>query len=212
MLENENPVFKSLSTKERILQAAKILFAKKGYDATSIKEVSDFAKVNIGAINYHYESKEILYRKIVENHGTHFLEVSARILQPPKSVEEFKLRFQLYIEEILEHDLQNMEEFLIVQREFSLEEPRLLDVLMGSFLPLFQQLVDFLEIAKKKKFLSKEIDPPTVASMLMNHISNTIRGNQLRKKLLNETLDNPKFRKKWTENTLRILLGGVLAE
>ncbi len=57
---------KSESTKQRILKAATELFAEQGYHATTHQMMSDKAKVNIAAINYHFGSKENLYLKVWE--------------------------------------------------------------------------------------------------------------------------------------------------
>ena len=45
-------------TKDVILQVAERLFAEKGIDATSIRDITRAAEVNLGAINYHFGSKD----------------------------------------------------------------------------------------------------------------------------------------------------------
>ena len=57
---------KSEITKERILKAATELFAEHGYHGTTHQMMSENAKVNIAAINYHFGSKENLYLKVWE--------------------------------------------------------------------------------------------------------------------------------------------------
>lgn len=50
-----------LNTREKIIESSKELFAKKGFKGTSIRDIAKKAEVNIGAINYHFNSKETLY-------------------------------------------------------------------------------------------------------------------------------------------------------
>ncbi|NWK54336.1 CerR family C-terminal domain-containing protein [Verrucomicrobiaceae bacterium N1E253] len=50
------------STKEQVLSCAVPLFAEKGYRDVTCAEVSRAAEANIAAINYHFGSKENLYR------------------------------------------------------------------------------------------------------------------------------------------------------
>lgn len=57
---------KSEGTKQRILKAATELFAEQGYHATTHQMMSERAKVNIAAINYHFGSKENLYLRVWE--------------------------------------------------------------------------------------------------------------------------------------------------
>jgi len=50
-------------TRERLLQVASELFANKGYAATSISEITRLAGANKASVNYHFHSKENLYRE-----------------------------------------------------------------------------------------------------------------------------------------------------
>nr|MBP8909596.1 TetR family transcriptional regulator [Pseudoxanthomonas sp.] len=43
----------NFSTKDRILGAAEELFAQHGFAATSLRQVTGLAAVNIAAVNYH---------------------------------------------------------------------------------------------------------------------------------------------------------------
>jgi len=52
-----------LETHEKILEVSGRLFAEKGYEKTTHEEICKLAGVNIGAVNYHFQSKENLYRE-----------------------------------------------------------------------------------------------------------------------------------------------------
>lgn len=51
-------------TKDRILEAATRLFAERGLDAVSLRDIAVDANVNGAAINYHFGSKELLIREV----------------------------------------------------------------------------------------------------------------------------------------------------
>ena len=51
-------------TKERILNTAEVLFAQKGYQAVSVREITSAAKCNLAAVNYHFGNKENLYLEV----------------------------------------------------------------------------------------------------------------------------------------------------
>lgn len=53
------------STRERILDAAERLFAERGFDGTSIRDVTTEAGVNLAAVHYHFGSKEDLVREVL---------------------------------------------------------------------------------------------------------------------------------------------------
>jgi AcrR family transcriptional regulator len=52
-------------TKTRILKTAQKLFAQKGIGATSLREITRQAGVNLAAVHYHFGSKEGLIRALV---------------------------------------------------------------------------------------------------------------------------------------------------
>ncbi len=48
-------------TRDRILSAAEELFAVKGFEATSVRDITSRAECNIASVNYHFGGKEKLY-------------------------------------------------------------------------------------------------------------------------------------------------------
>ncbi len=54
------------ATRDRILAAAERLFMEQGYSATSLREITAKARVNLAAVNYHFGSKERLVREVFE--------------------------------------------------------------------------------------------------------------------------------------------------
>jgi AcrR family transcriptional regulator len=48
------------STCDRILDAAEALFAEQGFHATSLRQITQAAEVNLAAVNYHFGSKQAL--------------------------------------------------------------------------------------------------------------------------------------------------------
>ena len=53
-------------TKEQILNVAEKLFAENGFTGTSLRRVISEAGVNLSAVNYHFGSKEELFRAVVQ--------------------------------------------------------------------------------------------------------------------------------------------------
>ena len=54
-----------IDTKTKILNAAEYLFASRGPNATSLRQVISRAKVNLAAIHYHFGSKESLLQAVL---------------------------------------------------------------------------------------------------------------------------------------------------
>jgi TetR/AcrR family transcriptional regulator, regulator of cefoperazone and chloramphenicol sensitivity len=55
----------NIETRTRLLETAVTVFAEKGFAATTIRMIAGRARVNVAAINYHFGSKEGLYREVL---------------------------------------------------------------------------------------------------------------------------------------------------
>jgi AcrR family transcriptional regulator len=53
-------------TKTKILNAAEKLFGEKGFDATSLRDITARAEVNLAAVNYHFQSKDSLIDSVIQ--------------------------------------------------------------------------------------------------------------------------------------------------
>ena len=52
-------------TREALVTSARLLFAEKGYDGTSIRAITGAARANLGAVTYHFGSKAALYHEVL---------------------------------------------------------------------------------------------------------------------------------------------------
>ncbi len=57
---------RSLETRTRIIEAAMKLFAKDGYDVTSVSEICEAAGVSKGAFYHHFHTKEVIFQQAME--------------------------------------------------------------------------------------------------------------------------------------------------
>ncbi|WP_068545268.1 TetR/AcrR family transcriptional regulator [Thalassotalea crassostreae] len=57
-----------MDTKTKILNAAELLFADKGFTTTSLREITSVAEVNLAAVNYHFGSKKELIKALMKRY------------------------------------------------------------------------------------------------------------------------------------------------
>jgi AcrR family transcriptional regulator len=82
-------------TRERILLASQKLFADKGFDATSVRDITTEAGCNVASVNYHFGGKDKLYLETFRSMLTVLrdrrLELMGELMerQPTPSLEEF---------------------------------------------------------------------------------------------------------------------------
>ena len=56
----------AIDTRERILDVAERLFGDRGFPATSLRDITAEAGVNVASVNYHFGSKEALLTEVLE--------------------------------------------------------------------------------------------------------------------------------------------------
>jgi len=55
-----------VNTKDALLEAAIEVFADKGFDAATVRDICSKANANVAAVNYHYGGKDALYMAVLE--------------------------------------------------------------------------------------------------------------------------------------------------
>jgi len=102
---------RSAYTRARILEAAEGLFDEKGYESTSLREITAKARVNLSSVHYHFGSKEGLIHAVHERMITALnrervemlSELECRRLGKPPQVEQI---IGAYFKPVLRHAVQ----------------------------------------------------------------------------------------------------------
>ena len=122
------PAVLSPATRARILDAAETLFARQGFEATTIKQIGRVARRNPALIYYHFGSKDELYRAVLQRLVTGMIERGGaaldRTTSPPDAIRslvaaqmEFVLGHpnapRLLIREMIDHEARHAEAVLL---------------------------------------------------------------------------------------------------
>jgi AcrR family transcriptional regulator len=71
------PALQDFQTRSRLLEAAGRVFAERGYDRATAREICELARVNPAAVNYHFGGKEQLYAEAVREADSRLLDRKA---------------------------------------------------------------------------------------------------------------------------------------
>lgn len=154
--------------KEMIYEAALTLFAEKGFHAVSMRDISALAECNVSAINYHFGSKEELYKECLYQEDWHSLiYIVEQSVQNVSSYGEFcdKIRFIVFqaIDSIINHPRKSQ----LIVREISdfsssVERSRLSEFNKATVL-----LTNFIKLAQKKEIIKISLDPHFAARFIL---------------------------------------------
>ncbi len=198
-------------TADRIVSAATRLFADRGYDGTSVKDISDAAQVNIAAIHYHFGSKENLYRHIIRQFASERLEFARKTLQDPQTIDDFKVRLEIFLTQTLETMIRQKDIVRLVQRDVEMADSGT-NVYLDPLVKHAGKLMEFFDHAKKKGIVAADVEPASAAGFLMSNLIHQTRNDRLVRKFLGHSLTDEKYRVSWVRQTLRIFTQGIIVK
>jgi AcrR family transcriptional regulator len=88
--------------REHILLVSEQLFAQKGFDAVSTREIALKAKINIAMIAYYFGSKEKLYDAVIDYRLFSFEEYLPELNNLPSNAERLSLLLNVLVDKFLE--------------------------------------------------------------------------------------------------------------
>jgi AcrR family transcriptional regulator len=195
----------------RVISVATRMFALKGYEGASVKEVCREAKVNVAAVHYHFDSKENLYRAVVEQFGRHSFDAGIRSLQAPRTLDEFRTRLSIFLTEIIESVSDRPELALTIVRDSQTHPELMREILKGTFEPMEKALRAFMTSAIQSGVLDSATDEQTSVLALQVHIHYLISNYRGLKLQYGFDLQNVEHRRGWVEKVLDIYLHGMAA-
>jgi len=148
-----------------ILDAAVELFSAKGFNAVSMREIASSAGVSKANIYHHFESKEALYRAILDQSAR---ELSGLVESLADGRGSYESRIAEFAVGHLQHlDANPLASRLIIREAFSGDDESgrlLVDQVFGS---IFERIVSIFRSGQQAGALRSDLDPALCATLLM---------------------------------------------
>jgi AcrR family transcriptional regulator len=196
------------NTRDRLIRAAAHLFAERGYEGTSVKELAQEAQVNVSLVSYHFGGKEGLFRACLEQFGKEGLGMAERILKEPRSLEELQIRLKLFVEEAYRMHLAQPDHCRIIHRECDLQASIAQDVFRNTFHRIFEALAGFIESARKNGLLREDFDVTIATSLLFGAILHPAKSMNQCEQLLGTSIRDAGYRERVVEHVVTFFLKG----
>lgn len=174
------------NTEKRILEAAKEIFLKKGFDGARMQEIADTAGINKAMLHYYFRSKDRLFESIFNMAIANlFPKVSSILL----SELDFEVKLRSFISEYIDFILKNpfLPNFII--HEMSSNPGRFIEHLAAIEI---RPKLRLLQSQLNDKISSGEYRNITIDQLIINVISMVIfpvAASPIIKHLLNKTDD-----------------------
>lgn len=102
-------------TKSKILEAAGHLIAQNGFAQTSNKQIAKAADVDLAAINYHFEGRDGLYKAVLAEAHTHYLDeksLADLVESSLPSTQKLEIFYETLISKLVEKDVWHSQVFI----------------------------------------------------------------------------------------------------
>ncbi|MBB3112117.1 AcrR family transcriptional regulator [Paenibacillus phyllosphaerae] len=169
----------NFEVKMKILKAAKILFASKGYDQTSVRDICNDAGVNIMMISYHFQGKENVLSSIFQS-SMQLLDFTGE----KEATENPILRLTRIVRNVSSLRINDPDMMSILQQEITLPKPRN-EIIQFLITPLWSELEELLLLGKRLKLFKYDSLETTIIFI----ISSVFMSRQL--EFFNRNIQDP---------------------
>ncbi|MBI4483032.1 MAG: TetR/AcrR family transcriptional regulator [Acidobacteria bacterium] len=142
---------------EKILRDAAALFADKGYDGTSMRDIARRTRMSMAGLYHYFGAKSDLLHTIQKHSFLQLLEQLRERLKQGHSPEE---KLQVLVQNHLEYFVQHMKEMKVLSREASsLEGPQLQEIneIKRNYFRLALKIVQELEAQGRLRKLNPRV-------------------------------------------------------
>jgi TetR/AcrR family transcriptional regulator, regulator of cefoperazone and chloramphenicol sensitivity len=189
--------------RQRLIEVAGQIFAEEGYEAATVRQITDRAQVNVAAVNYYFGDKFQLYRAVLQS-------ITGRTLDRLKqhcmegSAEERLRNFIRCILVISSSETPKWAHLLMAREHVELHNDKT-EVFVEAIRPIHEIATSIVT-----DLLEREADPTTVrfaAGMVITICVNRIPQQRIEQKLFSGT----DFREEGMEETVELLYRFLLA-
>ena len=173
--------------KDHIINTAIELFAEKGFEGSSIRDLASKAEVNVAMVNYYFGSKDKLFEALVERKASYMRGVLDELRENTTltELEKIDLIIESYVERFLAQPLFHkvMQQELLVSQRITMHEN-----VINLFVKNTQDVVAIIEMGIRKKIFRK-VDPQMTFASIIGTINYVMISKTMCNKLMNKALD-----------------------
>ena len=179
----------------QIMETAEILFAEKGFNGTSVRDIAEKANVNLAMVSYYFGSKDKLLEALFGYRGEYFKLKLETMIEDKElnSLEKMNTLIDHYIEKIMQQQCFSR----IMIREQVLNHTGITAELILQMKKKNQELISkLIHQGQKKGEFKKNIDIPLMMATLIGTANNIVATQFYYRELNNlQSMSEEEFQK-----------------
>lgn len=199
--------------REQIIETTLQLFAEKGFEGTSIRDIAEKASVNVAMVNYYFGSKEKLFEKIIEHKSASTRGVLDEIQhnEALTHIQKIEAIIDIYIEKLFTYRMFHR----LVQQELILNQRENLQCyIVNNFIPNAMIVKSIIESGIKEGEF-KKVDPELTIATLNGTINQVLLSKKFCNRLMNKSDDyipyeDVKFKKRVSAHLKQLMHSHLL--
>lgn len=192
------------NTKQRLKDAAKRLFAEKGFAGASVRDICAEAGAGRNMIHHYFGNKEGLFKTILDDFSNDSFVVPLRVIaDPPTSRAEMVFKLEYFIRETLEALVDQRLVFKILIREQS----------GWQDVRAFRDgLVKFLQHAQSAGYVRPNVNIEMIPASIMDRLGNQVLFAEMPgERPADNVTTNLDYRARWIKDCVDLLLFGFVS-
>jgi AcrR family transcriptional regulator len=201
--------------KIHIINHAVELFAEKGFEGTSIRDLAARAGVNVAMVNYYFGSKEKLFESLVEERASYSRGVLDEIANNASytDIEKINSIIDVYIGKLFK----NRKFHRVLHQEMMLNQRETLQQAIVDILYPNSLIIKGVIEAGMKKGVFRKVDAPLVIATLVGTINQVLLSKRMCNKLLSKEAayvpyDDPRFAKRLGDHLKQLMHAHLLTQ
>jgi len=179
----------------QIMETAEVLFAEKGFNGTSVRDIAEKAHVNLAMISYYFGSKDKLLESLFDYRGEH-LKLKLETMAEDKSLTSFE-KIDMLIDHYLEKIMNQQCFSRIMVREQVVNHTGITAELIIQMKRRNQELISrLIHQGQKKGEFKKNVDIPLMMATLVGTAGHIIATQHYYREINNlQSMSEEEFQK-----------------
>lgn len=194
-----------------ILKHARQLFAEKGYDGTTLRELASRSGVNVAMVAYYFGDKEGLYLSCISDLTQDRLSLLRQIVVSPTSKEDFVVKLRLCLTTLAAAMSSEASLVQMILRELQTRRNQggISDAVLQTTLPLYDLIRNFFHQAIEQGFVNQQFNADLLTIQVMSMLIHPYTVEPLMEKALGYTLRDPNHQKIYVDQMIQLIVQGV---